>query len=37
MNVYEQQSSALDEINASAEMREKIFGGNFERLFPAMP
>jgi predicted TIM-barrel fold metal-dependent hydrolase len=37
MNVYEQQSAALDEIGASAEVREKILGGNFERLFPAMP
>jgi uncharacterized protein len=32
--IYEQQSSALDEINASAEAREKIFGGNFDRIFP---
>jgi predicted TIM-barrel fold metal-dependent hydrolase len=32
-NVYEQQSSALDEIGASTEAREKIFGGNFDRLF----
>ena len=35
-DVYEQQSSALDEIGASAEVREKIFGGNFDRLFPAV-
>jgi predicted TIM-barrel fold metal-dependent hydrolase len=34
--VYEQQSAALDEINASAEVRSKIFGGNFERVFPAL-
>jgi hypothetical protein len=33
--VYEQQSAALDEIGASAEVREKIFGGNFDRIFPA--
>jgi hypothetical protein len=33
MDVYEKQSSALDEIGASAEVRDKIFGGNFERLF----
>ncbi len=33
-DVYEQQSTALDEINVSAEAREKIFGGNFDRLFP---
>ena len=32
-DVYEQQSSALDELGASAEVREKIFGGNFNRLF----
>ena len=32
--VFEQQSSALDEIGATSEAREKIFGGNFERLFP---
>ena len=32
--VYEQQSAALDEIGASAEAREKIFGGNFNRIFP---
>lgn len=37
MDVYEQQSSALDDINASAEVREKIFGSNFDRLFPATP
>lgn len=33
-SVFEQQSSALDEIGATAEVREKIFGGNFDRLFP---
>jgi len=32
-DVYEQQSSALDEIGASTEVREKILGGNFDRLF----
>jgi len=32
-NVYEQQSSALDELGVSAALREKIFGGNFDRLF----
>jgi predicted TIM-barrel fold metal-dependent hydrolase len=37
MNVYEQQTSALDEIGASADAREKIFAGNFDRLFPVMP
>jgi len=33
-NVYEQQSTALDEIGANAEARERIFSGNFDRLFP---
>ena len=33
MDVYEKQSSALDEIGASAEVRDKIFGGNFDRVF----
>jgi hypothetical protein len=33
-DVYAQQSAALDQLNASAEVREKIFGGNFDRLFP---
>ena len=32
--VHEQQSAALAEIGASAEAREKIFSGNFDRLFP---
>jgi predicted TIM-barrel fold metal-dependent hydrolase len=33
-SVCEAQTSALDELNASAEVREKIFSGNFNRLFP---
>jgi predicted TIM-barrel fold metal-dependent hydrolase len=33
--VYRAQASALAEIGASTEVREKIFGGNFDRLFPA--
>ena len=33
-DVYEQQSSALDDIGASADVREKIFGANFDRVFP---
>jgi predicted TIM-barrel fold metal-dependent hydrolase len=33
--VYEQQSAALDEIGAAPDIREKIFGGNFDRLFPS--
>ncbi len=32
--VYTNQSGALEEINATEEVREKVFGGNFERLFP---
>src|SRR5882672_2733723 len=35
MDVYEQQSSALDEVRVSAEVREQIFGGNFDRMFPS--
>jgi uncharacterized protein len=35
-DVYERQSAALDEIGAGTEVREKIFGANFERLFPAV-
>jgi hypothetical protein len=33
-DVHEQQSAALDEIGASAEARQKIFGANFDRIFP---
>jgi uncharacterized protein len=33
-DVYAQQTSALDEIGASADVREKIFAKNFDRLFP---
>ena len=33
-DIHTQQSAALDHLNTSAEVREKIFGGNFERLFP---
>jgi len=31
--VFEQQSSALDEIGESDETREKMFGSNFDRVF----
>ena len=34
-DVHEQQTAALDEIGASTEVKEKIFGGNFNRLFPS--
>jgi predicted TIM-barrel fold metal-dependent hydrolase len=33
MDVYEQQSTALDEMGVGMEVREKIFGGNFDRVF----
>jgi predicted TIM-barrel fold metal-dependent hydrolase len=32
-DVHEQQSAALDELGAVMEVREKVFGGNFDRLF----
>ena len=32
-NVYEQQSAVLDELGAGSDVREKVFGGNFERVF----
>jgi predicted TIM-barrel fold metal-dependent hydrolase len=32
-DVYEQQSAVLDELGADVEVREKIFGGNFDRIF----
>ena len=35
-DVHDQQSAALDDIGASAEVREKIFGGNFDRVFPPL-
>jgi hypothetical protein len=33
-DVHEQQSAALDESGAGADVRDKIFGSNFDRLFP---
>jgi len=33
-DVFDQQSAALDEIGAPSAAREKIFSGNFDRLFP---
>ena len=33
-DVYQQQAAALDEIGASPDAREKIFAGNFNRIFP---
>ena len=32
-HIYEEQASALDELGVSTEVREKIFAGNFDRLF----
>jgi len=34
-DVYEQQSAVLDELGADVEVREKVFGGNFDRVFRA--
>ena len=31
-DVWDQQSAALEEIGAGAVVREKIFGGNFDRM-----
>jgi hypothetical protein len=36
-DVYEKQSAALDDIGATVEAREKIFGGNFDRISSIMP
>ena len=33
-DVFDRQSAALDEIGATSAVREKIFSGNFDRLFP---
>ena len=33
-DVYEQQTAALEEIGASAEITRKLFGENFDRVFP---
>jgi hypothetical protein len=32
-DVYAEQNAALDAIGAAAEVKEKIFGGNFDRIF----
>ena len=32
-DVYAQQSAALDELGVSVEVKEKVFGGNFDRVF----
>ena len=32
-HIYEEQASALDELGVSTEVRQKIFAGNFDRLF----
>jgi predicted TIM-barrel fold metal-dependent hydrolase len=36
-DVYAQQSATLTELGVAADAREKIFGGNFDRLFPGEP
>jgi len=33
--IYEEQKAALENLGVSVEDRALIFGGNFERLFPA--
>ena len=33
-DVYEQQTAALDSLGVDTGVKEKIFGGNFERVFP---
>jgi predicted TIM-barrel fold metal-dependent hydrolase len=33
-DVHERQLAALDDIGAGIDVREKVFGGNFDRLFP---
>jgi len=32
--VHAEQGSALDQLEVGAEVRAKVFGGNFDRLFP---
>jgi uncharacterized protein len=34
-DVYDHQSATLDGLGATADVKEKIFGRNFERLFPS--
>jgi predicted TIM-barrel fold metal-dependent hydrolase len=34
-DIHQRQSTALDAIDAGADVREQVFGKNFERLFPA--
>ena len=33
-DVFERQTAALDELGAAQDIKDKIFGGNFDRLFP---
>ena len=33
-DIYEQQAAALEALDVSSEAREKIFSGNFTRIFP---
>jgi hypothetical protein len=33
-DVYEQQSAILDSLGVDTGVKGKIFGGNFERVFP---
>ena len=34
-DVYDQQTAALDRLGADDPLKQRIFGGNFERLFPS--
>src|SRR2546426_1455817 len=33
-DVFERQTAALDELGAAQDIKDKIFGGNFDRVFP---
>ncbi|MEO8259030.1 MAG: amidohydrolase family protein [Acidobacteriota bacterium] len=33
-DVYERQAATLDELGAGGDVKAKIFGGNFDRMFP---
>ena len=33
-DVFERQSAALEELGVAADVKEQIFGGNFDRIFP---
>ena len=35
-DVHAQQSSALDTLGVSGDVKARIFGGNFDRVFPSI-